>query len=719
MKLTLSALMALLLLSCGNPHLKESDLPFTEVSPVEGDSFQDPELTNPDGGSYLSVTTNKPSLNGTLSVRNPNKSELETVYSFEKGQNFRWNGGTFPGTSGSCTESQASLQLCQLDIEFFSDTVGEFTDNLIVSSFLRSKPSVVKTRKIPLRGKRIAGETQPPTVSNPDGGTIINVSTNQGSTTIQVTQTNPNTDSIIASYRFQKGENFRFTGGTFPGTNGSCALEQSGSSVCALDIEFFASAPGRFTDELIITYALKSNPMDQKIIRVPLVGERLAPPTGDISVSATGNRPSIDFGSQVLGSPLRKDSIIVVNRGEIPLNLSVALEGGQPFAISHDCPAVLLANDSCTITTTYASTSVGTQTSQVRVTSSVTGGAERVISVPLTGTTLAKPVSPGELSFGNVSGQDLDFGSVDSGAETRKLVEVKNTGEGPVQLSKPLIAGETFSFSGGAFPGLRGTCGEIILPGTCALELSFKPVKKGSFSGALLLPQTSGRTLTLNLRGKSGTDLPPICYRIEEKVIRARAGANLAGVSFPYLTKAPGTTSTLQILYGSATNNYVPKLNRYTVKDAQVYVTYDFPSIPGNEELLAVELDLDVTKVIQDDFKDTESLCLSSALHRLCSGREFSLPGWQKLRNPNFWTPESRPVNSLYEEDFRKGAAGCGNYTCFNLVKAYSMKALFGLEALDFRSYQGRALHLVFSDDTRLRSLPTIKLRTKKPVACQ
>lgn len=719
MKTALPLLLLAFFVSCGNPHLNDAGLGINLNAPVQGDPFQDPQATNPDGGGYLSITTNKPSLNGTLNIKNTNSVELETTYAIEKGEHFRWMGGNFPGTSGSCTQTQSSLGSCQLDIEFFADVPGEYNDNLIVTTFMKSKPDFVRTMKVPLKGKRLAGDVQPPVVTGPGGTTVIQTTTTTNTTTIQVSQTNPNDNDIIVSYRFAKGEHFRFNGGAFPGTNGNCTAQQAGSASCDLDIEFFSDVVGRFTDELIVTYALKSNPSVEKTTRIPLIGERTAPPTGEIAVSGIGNRPSIDFGSQVVGSDVRKDKVVVENKGNVPLNIAVAVEGSPKYGITNNCPAVLAAKEDCTVDVTYSSTSVGTHTGNVKVTSNVTGGATQVSNVGLTGKTVEKPVAPGELSFGNISGQNLDFGSVDAGAETRKLIEVKNTGEGPVQLTTPVIAGDAFSFSGGNFPGLRGTCGSIILPGTCSIELSFKPVKKGTFSGSLTLPQTSGKTLTLNLNGTSGTDLPPVCYRIEERVVRARQGANPTGIVFPYNKTAPGTTAKLDILYGSATNNYIKSLNRYTVKDAQVYVSFDVPVISSTEELLAMELDLDITKVIQDDYKDTESLCLSSGMHKLCSGREFELASWQKLRNPYFWTPEAQPVNSLYEDDFRKGAAGCGSYTCFYLVRAYSMTSLFGLGPSELKKYSGKPMHFIFSDDTRLRSLPSIKIRTKKPVACQ
>lgn len=718
MKTALSLMFILFTVACGNPHLNDAGIPFLNNSPVESDPFRDPEVENPDGGGYLTITTNKPSKNGTLGVRNPNKDELVVRYAFEKGENFRWNGGSFPGANGSCSDALAGEAQCQLDIDFFSSAPGEYKDNLLVTSFQRSRPELTKTRKIPLTGIRLSDALQAPVITGPTGTSAIEVTTSAPSTTVQATQVNPNSEAIVLSYSFAKGSNFRWNGGVFPGSNGSCGLEQAASGSCAFDIEFFSNIPGRYTDELIVTYALKSNPSNARILRVPLTGERLAPPTGEITVAGIGNRPSIDFGTDVVGSPLRKDKVKVENIGAVPLELAVSLHGPARFQITNNCPVVLAENASCIVDVVYDSNEVDFHTGAVKVIAYWVGGSKSSF-VSLTGKTVEKPVTPGDLSFGNISGNKLDFGTVDAGTETRKLVEVKNTGEGPVQLTGSLVAGSAFGFSGGKFPGTQGTCGEVILSGSCNIEISFKPMSKGNFSGSVALSQTSGKVLTLGLSGKTVADLPPVCYRIEEKIIRARPGANPTGIIFPYYSSASGTSATLSTLYGSATNDYVPALNRYTVKDAQVYVSYDIPVTPSSEEFLGMEIDLDVTKVIQDNYRDTESLCLSTTGHRLCTGREFTLASWQRLRYPNFWTPQQVPVTTIYEDDFRRGAAGCGSHTCFNLVKAYSLTTLFGLGNTELRGLGGKRIHFIFSDDTRLRSLPSIKIRTKRPIACQ
>ncbi|MES2527291.1 MAG: choice-of-anchor D domain-containing protein [Bdellovibrionota bacterium] len=710
----ISFLLTLMMLTaCGNPHLTDSSKGLSFSPAVTGDPFSDPSVTNPDGGGYLSVTTNENTINGQLTVLNKNPDELLTEYSIQKGEHFRFK-------SGSCSGNLEAGKNCVLDIEFFATEPGEYNDNLVIVSSMKSKPELKKTRLVPLKGKRLSGDSQPPTIQPSNGGTVIEISITGSNGNIQVTQTNPNPDEMIITYRFAKGEHFRFNGGTFPGTNGNCTESQQGQSGCEIDIEFFSDVPGRFQDELIVTFAPKSNPAKEKTIRIPLIGERLAPPAPpatDVTATSIGGSSEIDFGSAVIDSPVRKDKIIVENKGATDSTIKVELVGGAPFAIIHNCPASLAPGAKCEIETSYASTSVGKHKDTVKISAGTSTGPLKVIKVPLKGETLEKPLSPGQIVFEGVQGESLNFGTIAVGAESRKLVTVKNIGEAPVQLDNEIISGEGFTMSGGTYPGAKGTCGKIILPGSCTIELSFLPAKKGHFNGVLSLVRNGSTPLNLALVG-DGKEEATGCFRVEERLISARPGANSAGIAFPYLTATAGTTAKLSILYGTATNSRIPDLNRYTVKNGQVYVSFDVPALGNKEELMGAELVLDVTKVIQDGYKDTESLCLTTNKIRTCSGRGFTLASWQKLRNPKFWDQHPTPVTTLYEEEFEKTSASCGNYTCFTMVRSLSIRALFSMEKPEVQSLMGGAVNFVFSDDTRLRNMPQMKLSVKKPVAC-
>lgn len=704
--------------ACGNPHLTNPVTPSTSIPGVEADPLRELVLSNADGGADLNVVTGNPSINSILGARNPNDEEIVVSYSFENGFHFRWNGGSFPGQNGSCGPQQLPSSNCNLDIEFFAAAPGVYTDVLLATYAHKSDPEKKKVRRIPLRGERLADSLSPIILSPVAGGTQIEFQTDDALVAAQLNQLNPNSEEVVVSYRFARGDNFRYHGGAFPGTSGNCAPEQLPNNSCAIDIEFFANAPGRYTDELIATYALRSNPSVTKEVRMPLVGEKLAPLPSGVSVRPFGGAPSVDFGSAPVNSPIRRDRIVVENTGRTDQELGISLLGGAPFAMTHNCPAVLFPTNSCTIEVNYASTQVGTHSDIVRVTHKRPGAATgSAVNTPVTGTTTAAPMRPGQLALGaGAESGSIDYGTVNAGSVNSRLVEVRNIGEMPVVLNSHTVNADAFAFNGGSYPGSRGTCGQTILPGACTLDLSFRPSAPGNYAGAASLVPAAGNPLSIGLRGRARRGNGD-CYVTEERRVLARASANPTGVSFPYLNSVPSSNSRLSTIYGTATNSNIPSLNRRTVKDAMVYVTFDVPII--RDQIVDVVVSLDVTKVIQDGHADTESLCISADGLRKCSGREFTLASWQRLKNPNFWATHSAPVNTRYEDEFARGTSSCGDFTCYTMVKSLSGKDLFALERQELQDLSSKVLNLVFSDDTRLRTMPSLTVISKKPVACE
>lgn len=715
-RLPLTLALAILAVSCGNPHLTKKSSNFKASPAIVIDPLKALSVTNPDGLNGLDVKTNNSSINSILGAKNPNTEEILVTYAFEKGSNFRWNGGGFPGRNGSCRENQLPSVDCNLDVEFHADKPGIYQDNLIATYALKSAPETTKKVIIPLKGEKIASDLIPLTLEPITGGSGLELSTEATSVAGQVDQFNPNSEEVIVSYKIEDGTHFRFNGGTAPGTNGTCKEIQASQKNCSLDIQFFATEVGQYKDNLIATYALKSNPEVKKEVRLPLKGEKKAAQVSSLNVKPMSGDSAVDFGSAQINSPLRTDKVVIENNGNVPQELNIALLGGAPFAISHDCPSVLEAKQTCTVKVTYAPTNVGTHDDVIQVSHKKPSSASiSKIKIPVTGTATAVPLKPGQLVLDGLNSGNLDFGTVSTGSLTSKIVEVKNIGEMPVTLKSQVLAGEAFSFNGGTFPGSRGTCGEKILPGKCLIEVAFRPGSEGSHTGSILLTDVAANSLAIGLRGKAKKHNED-CFKIEEKRVLARLSNSASGVVFPYLNSAADTKMKLTTLYGTSTNSLVQSLNRKTVKDGMVFVTFDIPA--SNEKIVEAELNVDVTKVIQDGHADTESLCLASTGIRKCSGREFSLASWQKLKNPAFWSAQSSPVNSHYEDEFSKGTSTCGNYTCYSMVKALSVKGLFELNKEEFISLAGQTIHFIFSDDTRLRTMPSLTIKTKKPIAC-
>ena len=717
--LLLASILSFLTLSCGNPHLTDSDLGLFSTTPgVTGEVSTTITVTNPDGGQDLSVITPDTSINGTLNVNNPNNETLNITYYFERGEHFKFNGAGFPGTSGSCAEIAAPAANCTLDIEFFADLPGTYEDTLFVIFARQSSPETRVIKRVPLRGERLADRLLPLTLLPVNGGAELNFQTVVSSVNGEASQNNPNSEEVIVSYRFIKGDHFRYRGGSFPGLAGTCSATQLPNANCRIDIEFHATAPGRYTDELVATFALRSRPDSKKTVTLPLVGEKVLPPSSSIRVQTVSGGSSIDFGSAVLNSVPRKDQIIVENIGQTTQAITVSLLTGQPFALNSNCPSQLPPTALCTIDVIYGATQVGTHTSAVRVAHGSVGSASENIDVPLSGITTASPLSPGQLSLSTINNGSIDFGSVVMGQEIHRFVELENIGQSPVVINSHFFTHPAFSFSGGSYPGTNGTCGLTIIGGKrCALDLNFKPSDVGGFDGKLNLIPQAGPYFTIPLLGRSTMDQGQGCYSTREIRLLARPAGVSSSFIFPYLLSAPGSSASVSYLYGTQTNGVLAALNRKIVKDAQVFVTYDIPAITG--EIIGADIAVDVTKVILDNYKDTESLCLSTGNIRKCSGRQFTLASWLKLNNPQFWAPHKLPVTTTYEDDFSDGIAGCGSYKCFYMEKRLDLKKILKLTSSELSSLKSGAANFVFSDDTRLRTMPMLYLRIRQPVSCQ
>lgn len=480
-----SVLVTLLAFGCGNPHLKSESLVRDTQGVTPGDGG-DLVVTNADGNRELSIVTGDPASNGLLELVNRGDLDYTLTVEFASGANFRWTGGTYPGTSGSCAETQAPGTRCTFDIEFFAATPGVYTDTLILTYAPTTSPARTSRVLIPLRGERLADQLLALDLTSLNGGAALEIESRAPLARGFVNQYNPNADEIITQYRFDTGAHFLL------GVNGTCTGTQAGDDTCSVEVVFGANVEGRYTDALIVTYALRSRPQWTREVRLPLVGVRLPstttpPPTG------------------------------------------------------------------C-------------------------GEARHVIT---------------------------------SNAST-------------VSHSK---------------------------------------------------------------------------------------------ITFPYLDAVPEHNIRLGKLHGTQTNSRVFPLNRRTVRNAQVYVSYEVPAIDG--EITDIFMNVDVSKVIRDDYPNSESLCLSTTGLKTCSGREFSVTTWKDLRNPAFWTSYPGPVNTTYQDEFAKGLARCGRYLCYSMEKNFSAKELFELNADHLASLKGKPLHLIFSDDTRLKKIPTLTVVVKKPDGCR
>lgn len=555
----------------------------------------------------------------------------------------------------------------------------------------------------------------------------LTLSTNKNSITGLVDLQNMDLDKTwVMKVEFEKGENFQFNGTGFPGTKGNCRTDLKGAENCSIEIKFHSTAPGLFADNLKITYATAQEPLDVKEISYSLRGERISTTQAEeskVTIKTVAQENKLDFGKTTVSSVLIS-SLVVKNIGKVDVTLAAELKENKEIIFTGKdfpgkkgtCGPELAPGKECTLEVSFDSSVVGLYQDQIILTHSpLPTGSKQTIHFPILGEKIAKKVQ-GPLILSEVFSSTLDFGKVKVGVEVKKQFEIQNLGETTYSLKEYLIKGSDFHFSGDRYPGLTGTCSDVILPGSCLIEIAYTPKEVGKDSGSFKFLTNEGDSVELKLLGEGAEEKK--CESYNEYLAIPEKTYPASGVVFPYLKSQSSTSASLTQLYGQQVNSYVKEIDTYTVKDGMVYITFKLPKMVG--EITNMNFGVHVLKVIRDNFKDTESLCLSSSSIKKCSGHQFELASWQKLKNPKFWDKFPAPVSDRYEKQFASGEKKCGPYNCMNLNTSYELSDIFELTKEEMANLRkDGVLTLIFSDDTRTLKMPRIAIKTKVVVSCE
>lgn len=555
----------------------------------------------------------------------------------------------------------------------------------------------------------------------------LSLSTDKSSITGLVELQNMDLDKTwVMKVEFEKGENFQFNGTGFPGNKGTCRTDLKGAENCQIEVKFHSTTPGLFADNLKITYATAEEPLDVKEISYSLRGEKISntpPVESKVTIKTVAQEDKLDFGKTTVSSVLTS-SLVVKNIGSSDVTLAAELKENKEIIFTGKdfpgkkgtCGPELAAGKECTLEVSFDSGVVGLYQDQIILTHSpLPTGSKQTIYFPILGEKTAKKIQ-GPLILSEVFSSTMDFGKVKVGVEVKKQFEIQNLGETTYGLKEYLIKGNDFHFSGGKYPGLTGTCSDVILPGSCLIEIAYTPKEVGKDSGSFKLMTNEGDSVELKLLGEGAEDRK--CESYNEYLAMPEKTYPATGVVFPYLKSHSSTAATLTQLYGQQVNSYVKEIDTYTVKDGMVYITFKLPKMVG--EITNMNFGVHVLKVIRDNFKDTESLCLSSSSIKKCSGHQFELASWQKLKNPKFWDKFATPVSDRYEKQFASGEKKCGPYNCMNLNTTYELSDIFELSKDEMAALRkDGVLTLIFSDDTRTLKMPRIAIKTKVVVSCE
>ena len=282
-------------------------------------------------------------------------------------------------------------------------------------------------------------------------------------------------------------------GGDFFMTETDCGTTLGPGSSCTATVMFQPSVPGGQSGELVLPAGFgpaAAGTDDPKILEIIC---DCSAPVATISLTGNGvlqaqmqvSPDTVAFPPYTLGNPPESEAVTITNAGNSLMtftNMSVT----SPFTLTNSCPANLGPNESCKVTVGFSTTTAGSVSGTLSITSD--GGSS---SIPVTALAQLVPVpiltvTPLSIGFG-----DRMIGS----SSAAQRVTVTNTGGAPATLN-PLAVSLDFAIQ-------NTSCGASLAPGaSCFADLAFHPIGFGPRSGSLSVNgNDAGSPHTVNLSG--------------------------------------------------------------------------------------------------------------------------------------------------------------------------------------------------------------------------
>jgi len=415
---------------------------------------------------------------------------------------FRYLGGTYPGTDGTCGVSLAALASCSIVTQYAPSSTGTTSDTVRLA-YNDGQSSQIATRLV-------TGTALTPAVLSVSDGPTFDFGTQLTSTTTSHTFTITNSGQATATEVAVAADTltapFSYTSGTYPGTGGTCGTTLAGGATCTVNVDYSPTTVGTFNDSVRLSY---DDGAGSQIADGPVTAISIAPATLLVSES-----PQYDFGA-VFKSSVASKTFTVTNTGDVDatsvaegsptLVAPFAYAGGTFPGTGGTCDVTVEADDSCTLVVEFSPTSVGDFTDTIRMTYDNGLGAQ---------TATRDILGTGALATLTITGSPLfDFGDTVVGSTTTTTLTVTNTGDGAASVlgaQAPALA-LPYTYLGGGYPGTGGTCSNVLAAGqTCTLRVSYSPSALGTTNDTLRLTYFDGeatQSLTLNLSGTGVTVL--------------------------------------------------------------------------------------------------------------------------------------------------------------------------------------------------------------------
>ncbi len=302
---------------------------------------------------------------------------------------------------------------------------------------------------------------------------------------------------------------FAYTGGSFPGTSGTCGFSLAAGSSCLLNLEFIPSIGGAFSETLSLTY---DDGFNLLTLSKNLQGTGLS----SAILSISDGPGAYDFGISPAGSSQQK-TFTINNVGSatataingVGLATPFSFFGGSFPGAGGTCASTLLAGGSCTVVVSYSPV----VPSGGDMDSLLIDYHDGISTIQALRDLSGVAVAPANLVISETD--TYDFGTIAMGATSPHIFTITNTGGFPASSLVEVGLNVPFEFSGGGFPGTNGDCAVTLSSGaSCNLEIQFNPIGIGLVADTIDLAYNDGVVATNVTRAIQGTGAAPAVLTI-------------------------------------------------------------------------------------------------------------------------------------------------------------------------------------------------------------
>jgi hypothetical protein len=475
--------------SCGNPHLDKIQGDRVRLPSIKEPislELRSPVVSSSDEADGVKILTKRDVEKKDIQLVNPNaENDLLISFKLELGDNFSLE-------LGDCTDLLAATKSCKPKVVFSSTKPGVYQDNLIVTYRSIKNPEDSRNVKLPLIGERLADILDPALIkalglTDEEGNPSLNFSTKESPISKVLRASNPNeVEDLTVIYSLESGEFFKLD-------LNNCKEELVNQSACSPSVNFLATAPGVYKDNIIATYTSKSHPELTKKTILPVIAEKLTENT-KVNPLIAPSVTTVDGKGQVGFSTLDPEFKVLMKVENIDLDddvlVTYKMESGANFKLDQsNCGEVLESSKSCEPVIFFASDVPGVFKDNFIVTyaSKSNPSDQRRVIVPVVGERLA--VIPEDIKLEiapNLGANGIDFGKSLVNQALSQFITINNPTDHDVKLVSINSSSKSFEI------GKNGSCKEVATANRkCTLEVIFNAEEVGLKSSELVVSYAS------------------------------------------------------------------------------------------------------------------------------------------------------------------------------------------------------------------------------------